>query len=246
MIRKTNQTRIAYDFIRNAIFRGELKPGTTISEEWLGNHLNISRTPVREALIRLQADGLITVVNNRASVTPITPVDIQEIYELRLLLEPYAARVCIGLIDKGEVRRVRDFTRRLLDETVGGPNGRGRHVTAAEAEGPDIPHRGRTPGKRDEERDRHVHDIHELIIGSTRNQRLLTITRTLQGQINLLLNAAERIPGRIVQSMEEHLCLIDAILADDPVKAEEHMRTHIRTNMNDMLNPANFRFIFKE
>lgn len=247
MIRKTNQTKIAYDFIRNAIFGGDLKPGTTIPEEWLGSHLNISRTPVREALIRLQADGLISVVNNRASVTPITPVDIQEIYELRLLLEPYAARVCIGLIDKGEVRRVRDYTRRLLDETAGGGTGQSRHSPAlTEAEGPDSPDTGGAPGKRNDDRGRHVHDIHELIVGSTRNKRLFTITRILQGQINLLLNAAERIPGRIVQSMEEHLRLIDAILADDPAKAEEHMRTHIRTNMNDMLNPANFRFIFKE
>jgi len=247
LARKTNHTKIAYDFIRNAIFQGELKPGMAITEEWLGNNLNISRTPVREALIRLQADGLITVVNNRASVAPITPVDIQEIYELRLLFEPYAARVCIGLIDKGEVRRVRDYTRRLLEETPGGRTGRNRDIAAmTEAEGPDIPDTARTPGKRDEDRDRHVHDIHELIIGSTRNQRLLRIARNLQGQINLLLNAAERIPGRIVQSMEEHLRLIDAILADDPAKAEEHMRTHIRTNMNDMLHPANFRFIFKE
>jgi DNA-binding GntR family transcriptional regulator len=91
----------------------------------------------------------------------------------------------------------------------------------------------------------HIHDIHELIIGSTRNQRLVKITGRLHAQINLLLNAAERIPGRVVQSMQEHLNLIEAILADDPIKAEEGMRIHIQTNMDDMLNPANFRFIFK-
>lgn len=247
MVRKTNNTKIAYEFIRNAIFRGELKPGTTVTEELLGNNLNISRTPVREALIRLQADGLITVVNNRASITPITPVDIQEIYELRLLLDPYAARVCIGLIDKDEVRRIRDYTSRMLDKTIGVDDKRTRGIHRLTKEkGLEIGNTDQGSEKQDDDRDRHIHDIHELIIASTRNQRLVTITRNLQGQINLLLNAAERIPGRIVQSMEEHLRLIDAILADDPAKAEAHMRTHIQTNMNDMLNAANFRFIFKE
>lgn len=238
----------AYEFIRNAIFHGDLKPGTTITEEWLSKHLKISRTPVREALINLQADGLIIVANKRTIVAPITPVDIQEIYELRLLLEPYAARVCIGVIDKNEVRKIQDYTRQVLNRS--------------ESESPDMPRDIHTlieeksldirnaayglvkPGNH-VEGGMHIHDIHGLIIDSTRNQRLVKITGRLHAQINLLLNAAERIPGRVVQSMQEHLNLIEAILADDPIKAEECMRIHIQTNMDDMLNPANFRFIFK-
>jgi DNA-binding GntR family transcriptional regulator len=244
---KTNKKNVS-GFIANAIFRGELKPGTIVTEEWLGKNLNVSRTPVREALISLQAEGLIKVVNRRATVTTITPMDIQEIYEIRLLLEPYAARVCIGMIDRDKVRRIRDYTQSLLNETRGNDFSRTNNVHALMKE-KTLEIRNSVQGLIKQESadpNLHIHDIHDLIIASTRNQRLVKITRNLQSQIKLLLNAAERIPGRIIQSMEEHLLLIDAILADDSAMAEAHMRTHIQTNMKDMLDSNNFRFIFKE
>jgi DNA-binding GntR family transcriptional regulator len=248
-LRKTNNhKKNVSDFLTKAIYRGELKPGATVTEDWLSRNLNISRTPVREALISLQAEGLIQMVNNRATVTTISPVDIQEIYEIRFLLEPYAARVCIGLIDKEQVRKIRDYTLRLLQQ--GGSNDHRRPTdiqTLIEEKTHEIRESAQGLVKQAVENpEGHIHDLHDLIIEATRNQRLATITRNLQGQIRLLLNAAERIPGRIVQSMEEHLRLIDAILDDNREMAEAHMRTHIRTNMEDMLNAANFRFIFKE
>jgi DNA-binding GntR family transcriptional regulator len=248
-LRKTNNhKKNVSDFITNAISRGELKPGATVTEDWLSRSLNISRTPVREALISLQAEGLIRMVNNRATVTTITPVDIQEIYEIRFLLEPYAARICVGLIDKEQVRKIRDYTRRLLQQTGSDDPERGTGIQGLiEARTREIRESAQGLVKQaDDNREGNIHDIHDLIIEATRNQRLATITRNLQGQIRLLLNAAERIPGRIAQSMEEHLRLIDAILDDDREMAEAHMRTHIQTNMDDMLNAANFRFIFKE
>ena len=215
-MRKTaNSNQIAYEFLTDAIFRGELKPGAPITEEWIGNHLNMSRTPVREAMIRLQADGLITMVNNRAMITPVTPVDIQEIFQLRLLLEPYAAALCIGMIDREKIVEIRKFTEEL------------RH-------------------KEDLTFSINIHDLHNVIIESTRNRRLIAITRNLQGQVARLLNVSGRIPGRIKRSLEEHLDLIDAILAGDHSLAENRMRDHIQSNMNDMLDAGNFHFIFKD
>jgi GntR family transcriptional regulator, rspAB operon transcriptional repressor len=215
MKKTTNSNQIVYEFITDAISRGELKPGASITEEWIGNQLNMSRTPVREAIIRLQLDGFISVVNNRAMITPISPVDIQEIFQLRLLLEPYAAAACIGMIDREKLIEVQEYTKELY---------RKNDVTFSI----------------------NVHDLHNLIIESTRNKRLIAIVKTLQGQITRLLNVSGRIPGRIAHSLEEHLTIIDAILAGDRLMAENGMRNHIQSNMNDMLDAGNFHFIFKD
>ena len=215
MKKKTSSNQIAYEFITDAISRGELKPGASVTEEWIGSQLNMSRTPVREAFIRLQIDGFLTVVNKRAMITPISPVDIQEIFQLRLLLEPYAAAACIGMIDREKLTEVREFTRELY---------RKNDVTFSI----------------------NIHDLHNLIIESTRNKRLIAIVKNFQAQITRLVNVSGRIPGRIAHSLEEHLVIIDAILAGDRQAAEQSMRNHIQSNMNDMLDAGNFHFIFKD
>ena len=215
MKKTTSSNQIAYEFITDAISRGELKPGASITEEWIGNRLNMSRTPVREAIIRLQLDGFITIVNKRAMITPINPVDIQEIFQLRLLLEPYAAAACIGMINREKVTEIQKFTEELYRKS---------NVTFSI----------------------NIHDLHNLIIESTRNKRLIAISKNLQCQITRLLNVSGRIPGRIAHSLEEHLTIIDAILSGDRMMAESSMRTHIQSNMDDMLDSGNFHFIFKD
>ena len=114
MSRSRNNGQKAYEYMRDAICKGELKPGSPVTEKWLGENLSMSRTPVREAMIRLQSEGLITVINNRAIVTNVSPVDIYEIYQLRLLLEPHAAAICIDRVDMGKLKEVRSFTEGLV------------------------------------------------------------------------------------------------------------------------------------
>lgn len=81
----------AYEYIKNAIIEGEYEQGKRLREEYLAKELNLSRTPVREALNRLIAEGLITRLNRGVSVREFSPEDIRQIYDLRALLEGYAA-----------------------------------------------------------------------------------------------------------------------------------------------------------
>jgi DNA-binding GntR family transcriptional regulator len=212
---KVKSSQMAYDFILNAIFKGELKAGAAVTEEWLGGHLKMSRTPAREALIRLLADGILTDMNNRATVTTITPVDIKEIFELRLLLEPYAASLCVGIIDRDLVRKIRKHTETLLE-------------------------------KPEDDHSRSPYEIHDLILESTRNRRLIAITKNLQSQIRRVITLGWNIPGLHRRSLEEHLPILDAILNDDRAMAETHMRQHLRNVMNDMLDQEKFHFVFRE
>jgi len=84
---------VAYKEIRARILSGSFGPGERLTEERLARELGISRTPVRQALTRLEADGLVALVPNRGAVVrSYSPADVLEIYDLRALLEGHAAR----------------------------------------------------------------------------------------------------------------------------------------------------------
>ena len=81
----------AYIAIRDSIIKNDLLPGHPLSIDKLAKDLGVSPTPVREALTRLSADGLVERVRNRtALVARITAEDVHQVYEVRKLLEPYA------------------------------------------------------------------------------------------------------------------------------------------------------------
>jgi DNA-binding GntR family transcriptional regulator len=215
ILRKTiNNAQVAYDYIRNAIYKADLKPGSHVTEKWLGENLDMSRTPVREAMIRLESEGLVTVINNRTIVTTISPVDIHEIFQLRLLLEPYATAMCVNRVKKEKIETIRKFTKKMLEQ---------KKQTFAED----------------------IHDLHRVIIEATENKRLINVMNNLNNQIMRLLNPFGYIPGRIIRSLEEHMQIIDAVMACNPEIAEKKMRNHIESNLNDLMNTANFHYIFK-
>jgi len=81
-----------YTAIKDSIMRNDLLPGQPLSIDELARDLGVSPTPVREALTRLSADGLVERVRNKtAVVAEITAEDVRQVYEVRKLLEPYAA-----------------------------------------------------------------------------------------------------------------------------------------------------------
>ena len=97
-----NASVVAIELIREAIVDGRLHPGQRLKEEELARELGISRTPVREALLMLQAEGLVDATPNRgATVRRHTAEDIDDLYQLRALLEGHATRrATSGLSDE--------------------------------------------------------------------------------------------------------------------------------------------------
>ena len=81
----------AYEIIKNDILTGVLRPGDRLLEVQIANELDVSRNPVREAFRLLTQEGLINVDNNGHIVRPMTPDDMKEIYECRMMVEPFAA-----------------------------------------------------------------------------------------------------------------------------------------------------------
>lgn len=87
---KTSLKAVAYDTIKEKIVTCAFPPGSFLSEERLTSELNISRTPIREALIRLQQEGLVEIKPKIGiMVTPVTLKDINMVFEVRMMFEPY-------------------------------------------------------------------------------------------------------------------------------------------------------------
>lgn len=94
----------AYHTIRDAIRDGTYQPGMQLREEQLAAEIGVSRTPVRDALRRLLADGLVETRRNYGTfVTDLTPTELLEIFEIRALLEGYAARKAAEQITEDEL-----------------------------------------------------------------------------------------------------------------------------------------------
>lgn len=94
----------AYEYLKNAIISNELGPGTPIRESEISENLKISRTPIREALRDLEADGLVISYPFRGTfVADISPYDVQEIFDLRVLMETWAMKRSIKRITEKEL-----------------------------------------------------------------------------------------------------------------------------------------------
>ena len=91
----------AYDWTRLKILEGSFPDGTMISESEVSEPLGISRTPVREAFLRLEHDGTLKVYPKRgALIVPITAKDVRDVLEARLLVEPWAVSVVAGSLER--------------------------------------------------------------------------------------------------------------------------------------------------
>jgi DNA-binding GntR family transcriptional regulator len=99
-----NASVAATELIREAILDGRLGPGRRLKEEELARELGISRTPVREALLMLQAEGLVVATPNRGAMVPIHDAeDLDDLYQLRALLEGHATRRAATRISEAEI-----------------------------------------------------------------------------------------------------------------------------------------------
>lgn len=103
--RKQTLKQVAYEYIKNKIVNCEYEPNAFINEDMIANELNVSRTPIREALMRLEQEQLVNILPKRGIVVcSLTPDLIASIFETRLLLEPYIIETYGMYIDKEKLK----------------------------------------------------------------------------------------------------------------------------------------------
>ena len=183
--------------IRNAIVNGQLAPGTRIAEPELAEKFGISRTPIREAFRQLESEGFITVVPRKgAIVASLSAHDIADFYDLKMVLEGYAARCAVKTLTESDLTKM---------EAVN------RQIEAASE-------------KKDLRRLLDLHnEFHDIFLRSCGNEKLHAIVQNLVMQFRrfrLILS----MPGRIEGSIRQHWEIINAFRKRDPELAEELVR----------------------
>jgi DNA-binding GntR family transcriptional regulator len=105
-----------YDALRDLILKNSYRPNSVLQIDRLAEEFGVSATPVREALVRLEADGLVNLIPNKgAMVTDIKEEDIRNTWEMRQLLEPYAAAQSATLIPGAEILELEEKILSLRD-----------------------------------------------------------------------------------------------------------------------------------
>jgi DNA-binding GntR family transcriptional regulator len=100
-----NATDHVLDQVRTAILAGRLSAGETLRQEDLAERLGVSRMPVREAIRRLHAEGLVDVLpSRRVRVAPLDRAEIEDIYDMRAALEPLAVRLAVPRLTRAQLR----------------------------------------------------------------------------------------------------------------------------------------------
>ena len=191
---------VVFNTLRKAILRGELKPGERLMEIQLANKLGVSRTPIREAIRKLELEGLVLMIPRKgAEVAQITEKNMQDVLEVRKALEELSVQLACERITPEQVEEMKmaaeDFRKVLKSGDV---------TKIAEA---DV-------------------KFHDIIFAATNNQRLITLLNNLREQMYRFrveyLKQKECYP----QLLEEHDKLIALISGGEVEEACELMGCH--------------------
>jgi DNA-binding GntR family transcriptional regulator len=205
--KKRASSQGAYKEIRAKILTGAFGSGERLTEEALARELGMSRTPIRQALTRLEAEGLVTLVPNRgAIVCSYSLADVLEIYDLRALLEGHAARCAANKAQEKQLETLRT----LVEEMEGfAPDAFPSHEEAV-----------RWFAERNNR-------LHQAIHAASGNRRLVNLlSRTIQ--IPLVYKAFFAYSERELKlSKYYHRKIVQAVERRDGDEAESLMRAHI-------------------
>jgi DNA-binding GntR family transcriptional regulator len=198
--RRPNLSEIAYDEIKEMIFSGELVQGERILLDEISGKLNLSITPIREALNKLAQEDLILITPRTShQVISLDEKDSDDIQELRLLFETFALKTAGDNLARFPVKRFRELFKR-----------------------PDLVQNHREFTKYDAE-------FHRAIIAVSVNKRLEKLYTYIQNLVQVELVVAAQIEGRIEAALKEHLAILDAIEDRDLDLAIHRLTAHLET-----------------
>jgi DNA-binding GntR family transcriptional regulator len=187
-----------YDALLQEILRGELLPGEALTELALAERLQVSRTPIREALTRLEQDGLLKRTSRGMVVRERSPEEILDIYEVRILLEADAARAAAERRFALDVLTLKRIAGELEEMGTGDPT--------AMAEG--------------------NRKFHRAVWRAAHNEPILDLLQRLDMHLARYPTTTLVHPGRWETSLNEHRLLIAAIEARDGEKAVQASTQH--------------------
>ena len=194
-------SELTHQMLKESIIKGVLAPGERLFEEKLTEKLKVSRTPLREAISKLELEGLVYKLPSGGTyVTELSIDQVKQIYAVRSVLEGLAVREAVDKITDEEIKRFNDISDRIAFFTERDDN---------------------------EEIAKLGSQFHHLIHEISGNQICLDMIKLLSNHIERYRRVAIGIPGRKNDAYKEHIELISLLSERQGEKAEECMREHI-------------------
>ena len=200
----TNLRDQTYDIIKNMIILREIEPGKKINEEHIAREIQVSRTPIREALCRLENEGIVRIIPRRgAFVSDLTETNVKEILLIREVLEGLVVRLAVENMDEKKLEKLRSALEKV----------------------------SKIPDK-DRELTHYTHsevDFHALLLDASNNQMLKNMMEIVNAHLQIIRLRTVVIPERAQKTVKEHQQILQAIEDGDADAAEELMRKHVRS-----------------
>ena len=201
---------VVFNTLRQAILRGELKPGERLMEIQLANKLGVSRTPIREAIRKLELEGLVLMIPRKgAEVAEITEKSLRDVLEVRRALEELAVQLACEKITKEEIRELERVAKEFQQVV--------KSSDITEIAEVDV-------------------RFHDIIYTATDNQKLIQLLNNLREQMYRYRVEYLKRDGVFPQLIAEHEAIIRHIENNEKEKATEVMCRHIDNQVEAVID----------
>lgn len=192
---------VVFNTLRQAILTGELKPGERLMEIHLANKLGVSRTPIREAIRKLELEGLVTMIPRRgAEVAQITEKSMNDVLEVRRAMDALCVELACDRITPEELEQLREacdgFEAAVKTKDV-------KKIAQADVA------------------------LHDIIVQATGNQRLIQLVNNLSEQMYRYRFEYIKDSSQHERLVEEHRIIYQSIVQKDKETASQAAKTHI-------------------
>ena len=192
---------VVFNTLRKAILTGELKPGERLMEIHLANQLGVSRTPIREAIRKLELEGLVIMIPRRgAEVAQITEKSLKDVLEVRRALDALCVELACDRITEVEKQNLKKACDEFEQATV---TGDATTIAAADVA------------------------LHDIIVQATGNQRLIQLINNLSEQMYRYRFEYIKDEQQHNNLVDEHRMIYESIVKQDKEKAAEAAKLHI-------------------
>lgn len=204
---------VVFKTLRQAILTGELKPGERLMEIHLADKLGVSRTPIREAIRKLELEGLVVMIPRKgAEVARITVKHLKDVLEVRRALDALAASLACERITAEELESLKLACEEFETATAMKDT---RKIASADVR------------------------LHDIIVAATGNERLIWLVNNLAEQMYRYRFEYIKDASQHAGLVEEHRIIYDSILHKDTMRAAEAARKHIDNQEKSIINQLN-------
>lgn len=207
--KKKSLTDVAFEEIKELILNEEIEPGEIVSENQLAEYLNMSRTPIREAIRRLEADGiLISRQGYGTIVRTLTLKDIEDVFEVREAMELIAAETAIHNISNEEIQDVKNNFINLLERYHKGEVIEKEEFTAIDGQ------------------------IHDLIVKKSDNEYVKMLMERIDFNVSRYRSMSYKVSLDLEESTNQHLKLLKYMEERNVEVFKEHLKEHLYWSLN--------------